>query len=309
MELIELESGSAMLADSAGYYLAAYAIDEVNKKVTIDEVVFSIDLEALEDLDSYSVGVVDYSESDVRNIYAPQYSPGHASAIKDVIEDYLFPSKYLEGDEDHEAIKAIMAICQSKNGRKFSCKLFASDKSIETMAEERIHVLFRARPDLLLHFLSPLNALLRLYGASTRKPSLGIARRICQRIFEDAIAAGFIDHELSFTIDLDRSRIRSIEPYIARLWVTANILNKRLQIAEGLLKASISVDESSFWHKVSERTTRRFDVEAFRKDYPELYEKYTSTNKTIYLTKKSSGKYFPISETDLLTAIKNGFDI
>jgi len=293
MELIDLdEGGLATLEDGSGFYCAVFSVNEEKKLVEVHEVTYSTSLQALSD----SFGEHPLSRKGVT------HESGYEDQISKLIERELFPPEI----DDR---LAVLLLRTSTSRKTLSCRLTTPDSPSDH--SENKNEIFRGSPEIAGCFLSPLNAMLLMYSNSVEQPDAAIGLRICKRTVEDVQKIINLDNQLAGSEYQDSESLeidQEFERELASLWIRSSVIANKLKILENIARIKIPKNFTFKWQRIENRPTKRFNIERFRSDHPELYAEYSKIDETQYLVKQRGGNVFPLTGAELVLNLKKGFE-
>lgn len=280
MEVLHIEDGYAVLEDGSGYYGVFFIYEESRGMLNVEEVVFSLSLENIED---------GGGSHDDRKL--PQ--------IEETILAYFGQGEL----ESIERYGDLYLICQAPNSYKLE---ISSDGMVDEAAS--IRLLF-GETRYLRHFIKPLNKLIKLYLQSSGKIDRQVVLRLVTRSIEDIflmLGLSLIDVEL--TLD----KVYQIDPLkleaaYAKCKIQSGVASSTSALLNSLIKEGVVDGLELDWLVINDRQRTSFDLATFKIDHPELYAKYLKTHDSLHLTSPKSNK-FPLSETKLRKCLADSFN-
>ena len=152
-----------------------------------------------------------------------------------------------------------------------------------------------------------INSVLTLYTKSTSHHEEMDVVRLAERIYEEASIAVGVS---SLTISLDSLDIKKATDTYAELWMATEVISSINDCAMAILKEKISrLADEKYWIYKKTFSRKSFNLESFKSDHPDLYEKYSTTSDFSYFTKRRKSGEFPLSDSQIMHSMKAGLNL
>jgi hypothetical protein len=280
-----------------GVYLAQFSLDR-SGEVDVECVARFIDEAQLENID-------------FDDFFSPSYVGSRqiiqdykiTSEIESLIFDYTRKSNTTESIHGEELV--CIAIYKSIKNNNYKVAISSDDSSVKNYSI--IKDLFVLDKSIATTITKSINSVLSLYTKCSSVFEEVNVIRLAERILNEAsIAVGTLPSKLN----LDTLDTKTATDGYAELWMAHEVISAINDCATAIVKEKIKkAADNQHWFYQKTFPRKSFNLEQFKSDYPELYEKYSTTSEFTYFTKRRKHGEFPLSDDQIMNSLKAGLNL
>lgn len=274
MEIINIDENIAELESDYGTYWISFAFDESGK--------------------ISSANIIDFAWTDDDRSVPPSDELILQEAIALIEESISSESQEDEIYGDPEIVRLV--VIARKSGAyavKIEIDLTENERELFCVAEGDSEVL-RA-------LVKPLNTLVSSYHRSSKDPDASYLESLIQQLMFrlSVLWTGTKEIERLSSKDSLLDQMQTIEQRTAALWASCLILKCTEAVSNVMLKRLLRDGADSNFYKMRIQERSRLDIDRFRADHPDLYQKYLVSSESEVLSKAINPRVFPLDGTEL----------